>query len=85
MGTHFGAWYPLSRWKPMIRYRKYFIRYRHPLRMTGDFAGMSSLSWGFCNGRLGHSQSGISLAERLPLIRSVKGNKSLLLTKVTKP
>ena len=44
--------------------------------MKGHFAGMSSLPWGFC--------SGISLAERLPLIRSVKGNKALLLTKVTK-
>jgi hypothetical protein len=29
--------------------------------------------------------SGTSLAERRPLMRSVKGNKALLLTKVTKP
>lgn len=35
--------------------------------------------------RLCHFTSGISLAERLPLMRSVKGNKALLLTKVTKP
>jgi len=34
--------------------------------------------------RLCHFTSGISLAERLPLMRSVKGNKALLLTKVTK-
>ena len=47
MGTHFGAWYPLSKWKPMIRYRKHFIRYRHPWRMTVRFAGMSSLPWGY--------------------------------------
>ena len=47
MGTHFCVWYPLLKWKPMMRYREYFIWYRHPQRMTGHFAGMSSLLWGY--------------------------------------
>jgi hypothetical protein len=52
--------------------------------MTAVSAGVSRLPGGIIPGRRSRFPSGKSLAERRPLMRSVKGNKALLLEKVTK-
>lgn len=63
---------------------KVFYSVPSPIANDGVFCRNEQSDMGILQWQTMALQSGISLAERLPLIHSVKGNKALLLTKVTK-